>query len=42
MMLFRVFAGLAAGGSIPPLLRAWLLNLLFLGAATVLQKRVET
>jgi len=42
MMLFKVSGGLANGGSIPPLLGAWIPNLLFLVAAGWLQLRVET
>lgn len=42
MMLFRVSGGLANGGTIPPILGAWLPNLLFIVAAGWLQLRVKT
>lgn len=42
MMLLRVSGGMGSGGSIPPLLAAWLPNLIFLVAGLGLQARVRT
>ncbi len=42
MMLLRVSGGMGAGGSIPPLLAAWLPNLVFFVAGVGLQARVKT
>lgn len=42
MMLLRVSGGMGAGGSIPPLLAAWLPNIIFFGAGLGLQARVKT
>ncbi len=42
LILIRVSQALGAGGAVPPLLAAWLPNLVFLSAGLVLMQRVRT
>lgn len=42
LMLFRIFGAAGATGTLPPVLAAWLPNILVLGAATILIARVKT